>query len=88
VKVNLHRLGVNRSWGRPDSSKVSCDASATLDQIEQTVTAGGSSLTYDTTAQQYIYVWKTEKGWANTCRVFDLGLKDGTTRVAYFKFMK
>ena len=70
----------------PSSSKVACDNQADQDTIEETVNAGGSSLTYDLTASQYIYVWKTDKAWAGTCRRLDLKLIDGTTHWAYFKF--
>ena len=62
-------------------------ATGTLeDAVEETVNAGGSSLQYDATAQQYIYVWKTEKSWAGGCRQLQLKLADGTTQVANFKF--
>jgi hypothetical protein len=72
--------------GSPSSSKVACDTQADQDTIEETVNAGGSSLTYDATASQYVYVWKTDKPWANTCRRLDVKLIDGTTHSAYFKF--
>ena len=75
------------SAGYPKSERVNCDASAPTDVIE-TVTAGNSTLTYDALANQYIYVWKTEKAWAGTCRVFHLGLNDGTDRLAYFYFTR
>ncbi len=39
-----------------------------VDAIEQTVTAGNSTLTYEATAQQYVYVWKTDKAWPGTYR--------------------
>ena len=74
--------------GYPLSARIPCNATAPTDLIEETVTAGSSSLTYDTTAQQYVYVWKTDKAWAGTCRVFDLGLNDGTSHTAYFNFTK
>jgi hypothetical protein len=59
-----------------------------LDAIESTVTAGGSSLTYDALTDTYTYVWKTEKAWANTCRQFILGLSDGSSHRAVFQFKK
>jgi hypothetical protein len=37
---------------------------------------------------QYRYTWKTDKAWANTCRLFTLKLIDGTSHEAYFKFTK
>jgi hypothetical protein len=54
--------------------------------IDETVNTGGSSLQYDPGADQYIYVWKTDKSWANTCRQFQLMLNDGTLHTANFKF--
>jgi hypothetical protein len=75
----------------PNSSKVNCaDISEDQDTIEQTVNAGGSSLTYDFSANQYVYVWKTDKAWGTpgTCRRLDVKLNDGTTHSAYFKFNK
>lgn len=54
--------------GFPVSQQIACDTSATQDVVEQTATAGSSSLSYDATTDQYIYVWKTDKGWVNTCR--------------------
>lgn len=56
--------------------------------IEQTVTAGGSTLNYDVTVGQYIYVWKTEKAWAGTCRQLVIKLTDNTYHRANFKFTK
>jgi hypothetical protein len=74
--------------GYPISVKITCETSAPVDTIEQTVTAGGSSLSYDPVSGQYVYVWKTDKVWANTCRQFALKLKDGTEKSANFKFTK
>jgi hypothetical protein len=54
--------------------------------IEETVTAGESSLNYDATADQYIYVWKTEKAWAGKCRQLVVKLIDGTYHRANFEF--
>jgi hypothetical protein len=79
-------LGIIAS-GYPASIKVDCDAAPT-DAIEQTVTAGGSSLSYDSVADQYNYVWKTDKAWAGTCRQFVLKLDDGTYHQANFKLTK
>jgi CSLREA domain-containing protein len=69
----------------PASQQIACDTSAPLDDIETTVTAGGSSLSYDAAAQLYVYVWKTEKSWAGTCRMLTVTLADGTTHSANFK---
>jgi hypothetical protein len=72
--------------GYPKSIQISCDSSLPMDDIESTVTAGGSSLSYDALADQYIYVWKTEKSWVGTCRQLQVKLSDGTLHTANFKF--
>ena len=73
--------------GFPKSTAVGCTNGAT-DDIEETVTAGSSSLSYDATADQYIYVWKTDKLWAGKCRTLTVTLIDGTTHQANFTFTK
>ena len=74
--------------GYPASVQISCTSSSPIDAIEQTVTAGGSTLSYDATVNapigQYVYVWKTSKSWAGTCRRLDVTLADGTTHSANF----
>ena len=74
--------------GYPKSMKIDCMTSDSQDAIEETVTAGGSSLTYDPITDQYIYVWKTEKGWAGPCRQLIVRLNDGTDHTANFKLTK
>ena len=54
--------------GSPASQGIACNASATVEDIEETVTASVSSLGYDPQSGRYTYVWKTQKGWAGTCR--------------------
>ncbi len=72
--------------GYPRSQKINCDTSAPLDAIEETVTAGASSLSYDPVADRYVYVWKTDKAWAGTCRQLIVRLADLTDHEASFKF--
>jgi len=71
--------------GYPKSQSIACDSMADVDGIETTVTAGGSSLAYDAASATYTYVWKTEKGWAGTCRQLVLGFADGSVQRANFK---
>jgi hypothetical protein len=71
--------------GYPTSTTVTCGATAE-DAIEETVTADSSGLSYDANSGQYIYVWKTDKTWANTCRTLVVKLNDGTYHYANFKF--
>jgi hypothetical protein len=72
--------------GSPSSSQIACDANEPGDVIEETVTAGGSSLTYDAGADRYSYIWKTDKAWKGTCRILALRLKDGSSHFAKFRF--
>jgi hypothetical protein len=75
--------------GYPKVTSANCDTSATVNPIEEyaTSTANGG-LTYDATANQYNYVWKTQSTYVNQCFKLDLQLTDGTSHVAYFKFLK
>src|SRR4029079_19420233 len=70
----------------PASQPISCSPAAPLDTIETTVTAGQSSLSYDSGTGQYTYVWKTSPAWSGTCRTLVLRTKFGTFHAANFKF--
>lgn len=71
----------------PTSRAVSCSAAAPPDPLEQTTTAGSSSLSYDATTDRYSYVWKTDKAWSG-CRELLLRLSDGSLHTASFRFGK
>jgi uncharacterized repeat protein (TIGR01451 family) len=70
----------------PNSVQIACDSGAPISEVEETSTAGSSSLTYDASSDRYHYVWKTESSWKNTCRQLNVVLNDGTTHSALFKF--
>ena len=70
--------------GAPSSTKVACSSGMPEAPVEQTSTAGQSGLSFG--GSQYVYVWKTEKSWAGTCRRLDLGLADTTSRSIVFEF--
>ena len=59
-----------------------------VDAVEETVTAGGSSLSYDAGADQYVYTWKTSKSWAGKCYRFELGLDDDTSHTFDVQFKR
>jgi hypothetical protein len=71
--------------GYPVSVGINCDGSSEA-EVEETLTAGSSSLSYSSTSDQYNYVWKTESSWAGTCRQLVVKLNDGTEHTANFKF--
>jgi hypothetical protein len=88
VKFNL---GGNKGLdiiepGYPLSTRIACDTGTPQYEIEATLTAGGSSLSYDPLTGQYSYVWKTDKAWAGTCRQLVVKLIDGTEHLANFRF--
>jgi hypothetical protein len=77
--------------GNPKITQVTCPNSVVPDPIETyvTTTAGQSSLTYDSVAQQYVYVWKTDKlKWPGKCFTFELGLNDNTSHTFSVQFTK
>jgi hypothetical protein len=87
------RLGGNQgltifAGGYPKSQVITCDGGASVDGIEQTVSANVSGLQYDAASGTYTYTWKTEKSWANTCRQLVLRFADGTYQRADFTFKK
>ena len=72
--------------GSPSVRRVSCDSGAPTDEVEQTVTAGASTLSFDAGSGKYQYVWKTDQSWAGTCQQLNVELVDGTTHTATFRF--
>jgi uncharacterized protein len=62
--------------------------SGTVDTVDETMSAGTSSLSYDPTSDQYTYVWKTDRTWAGKCGTLQVTFKDGVTQAALFKFTK
>ncbi|HMQ32291.1 MAG TPA: ExeM/NucH family extracellular endonuclease [Chloroflexaceae bacterium] len=69
----------------PQARGIACDGSPS-DEVDVTVSAGGSSLQYDPATDTYTYVWKTERTWAGSCRQLVVKLNDGTEHVANFRF--
>jgi hypothetical protein len=77
--------------GFPKASPIACEeggASINEIEVESATTAGGSGLTYDADADQYVYAWKTRKQWAGRCYEFDLGLNDDTSHTFKVSFRR
>ena len=72
--------------GSPSSVQITCGTNDPIAPVEETETAGSSSLSYDSTSGIYKYVWKTDSSWKNTCRLLTITLRDGTVHTAKFKF--
>ena len=72
--------------GYPTSVEINCETEYPNDlTIIGTETVEDSNLCYDDIADQYIYVWKTDKSWTG-CRRLEVKLKDGTLHYANFNF--
>jgi hypothetical protein len=90
------KFSLNGDWGLnifvngyPKWVMTSCTTWETTNPVDETVTAGSSSLSYDATADQYVYVWKTDKAWAGSCRQLNVMLRDGIPiHWAKFRFTK
>jgi hypothetical protein len=70
----------------PASGPIACNSSDEAVILQDTVNAGSSSLSYDASSDQYIYVWKTDPSWAGTCRQLVVQLNDGSIYRANFRF--
>ena len=72
--------------GSPSSRTVTCSSGAPSDELEQTVSANKSGLTYDARSGIYTYVWKTDKKWGGSCRNLSVELADGSIQTVSFSF--
>jgi hypothetical protein len=87
------RLGGDRGMdifasGSPSSQPETCDPGAPVDSVELPLLTFHSSLTYVGLTDTYIYLWKTPKAWANSCRLLTLQFADGTSHSALFSFKR
>ena len=44
------------------------------------------TLSYKTSVDRYVYLWKTDPSWAGSCRELIVALADGTLRRANVRF--
>jgi Thrombospondin type 3 repeat len=70
--------------GYPRFKRVSCP-STTPDVVEETISAAGSTLTYNASTDTYQYTLKTTKSLAGTCQALELS-SHGTQTTALFQF--
>lgn len=72
--------------GYPTSEPIACGSTTAVESIEIALTSGSSSLSYDSSADQYTFVWKTQRSSAGSCRQLVVKLIDGTVHRANFQF--
>lgn len=90
VKFSLngyHGLDIFAS-GYPLSQAIPCSGAVTSDVIESASTSATTTLHYDSASGQYVYLWKTDKSWAGSCRQLTLRLVDGSDHAAQFHFVR
>jgi hypothetical protein len=73
--------------GYPVVTTISC-AGSTVDAVEETTNVGTSRLVYDAGSNQYVFQFKTQKTWANSCRRLTLMFDDGSSHTADFQLTK
>ena len=78
-------LAIFKSGSAPTVVAFTCNTAPT-DVIEEVAFDTASSLTYDSSANQYKYVWKTLKTYAGLCYQLQFRLADGTNYAANFRF--
>jgi predicted extracellular nuclease len=74
--------------GSPTSVVVPCPTSASVDLVQEVAAAAASTLVYDPVTDRYIFTWRTQKAWADTCRQLVITLTDGTQHRANFMFRR
>jgi hypothetical protein len=74
--------------GSPSSRPIACNSAAPQDLVEETTSAGSSTLSYDAANDQYRYAWQTSKAWNGTCRELTVQLIDGNSYTALFSFTR
>jgi hypothetical protein len=72
--------------GYPLSRQVNCATGEPTGAPDEVVPANMGLLTYKAATDVYQYAWKTQAGWARTCRELVIKLVDGTEHTALFKF--
>ena len=70
----------------PMSASYPCGSTPPSTGSEPARLQGESGFRYDAGADEYTFKWNVDKSWKNTCRVFVLGLSDGSTHNVAFRF--
>ncbi|HEY4138498.1 MAG TPA: PxKF domain-containing protein, partial [Casimicrobiaceae bacterium] len=68
------------------SQPIDCASGQSLGALELASAAGASGIQYDATTDQYQFNWKTDGGWAATCRQSIVATNDNVVHVADFEF--
>jgi alpha-glucosidase (family GH31 glycosyl hydrolase) len=69
-----------------ESAPIACDSGQPLGAPETALSPGASGVQYDSTTDQYQFNWKTDAGWAGTCRQLIVTTNDNVAHGADFEF--
>ena len=72
--------------GYPASGAYTCGTALPTDATEPAELVGKGGVKYDPSTDTYSFNWKTDRAWKDSCRVFVVGLKDGTNLTVGFQF--
>jgi Bacterial Ig-like domain len=72
--------------GHPTSAPYDCGSTPPSDASEPAEQQGANGFKYDPGTDEYTFKWNVDNSWKNTCRVFVLGLSDGSTHNLAFHF--
>jgi hypothetical protein len=71
--------------GEPTSQQVNCTTLAPTGPAVASLSPKNKGLER-LANNKFEYEWRTDKSWKDTCRVFNVQLKDGSSQKALFKF--
>jgi hypothetical protein len=72
--------------GYPRTVEVACDSGQVLGEGSSARAGWWARIRYKPRRDLYVYLWKTDRRWAGSCRRFLLELTDGTLHTANFSF--
>ena len=72
--------------GYPATEQYTCGTTPPTTASVPAEQHGPHLLKYDPNEDQYMFSWQSDKAWKNTCRVFILGLRDGSTHNILYSF--
>jgi hypothetical protein len=73
--------------GYPKALAIPCSPGDPTDADDARIApAGNTELSYNPHTDNYSFIWKTDRTWADTCRELTVRLIDGIDRVATFRF--
>jgi hypothetical protein len=74
--------------GHPQVAEIECGSGAEPAAGDRARLVGRHRVHWSRWSRSYVLLWKTRRSWAGSCRQLLVGLADGTTRRADFRFKR